>query len=124
MALVVDHDNFSMQPGTRNWGPAAVPDGLSVITLRLARQTTATPTFWDSGVTVQLDSWCSVDGGATWIQWLGFAAEGGVYVRHDSTEATESTVTSPLPAGTGRLIKLTLAVAGARLVTELTVEAV
>jgi hypothetical protein len=124
MAFAIDHQAISVAAGTRDFGPVTISNGLTQVTLRLARMTTATPTFWAAGVTVKLDSWCSLDGGATWIQWLGFAAEGGIYVRHDSTEATESTVTSPLPAGTSRQMKFTATVAGGALVSQITVEVV
>lgn len=124
MALIVDHDRFTMQPGTRNWGPVAVPDGLTKVTLRLARQTTATPTFWEAGVRVQIDSWCSVDGGVTWLQWIGAGGPGGIFLLPNGTELAESWCSADLPAGINRQMKVMIAVTGARLITELTVEAV
>jgi len=124
MALIIDHDAFSRNVGTRNWGPVTVPDGLTTVTLRLARRTAATPTLWAAGVGVKLDSWCSVDGGVTWLQWLGFTGVGGILLRGDGTEIPESWCSSDLPEGVNRQMKLTLVVTGARLTTELTVEAV
>ena len=135
MAILIDHDHFTMQPGTRNWGPVTIPDGMTHIdpdglevqasvTLRLARMTTATPTLWGAGVAIKLDSWCSLDGGVTWLQWLGFGATGGIYTKGNGTEAAESSVTSELPPGTARQMKLTATVTGGRLVSQLTVEAV
>lgn len=124
MALLIDHQAISINVGSRNFGPVNVPDGLTTVTLRLARRTTAAPTLWAPGVTVQLDSWCSLDGGVTWLQWLGFGAPGGIHVKGDGNEAVESTVTSKLPAGIGRQMKLTATVTGGTLVSQLTVEVV
>jgi hypothetical protein len=124
MALLFDHQAISINAGTRNFGPVTIPDGLTRITLRLARMTTATPTLWSAGVDVKLDSWCSIDGGATWLQWLGFGSTGGIYVKGNGTEATESSATANLPEGTSRLMRLTATVTGGRFVSQLTVEAV
>jgi hypothetical protein len=124
VALLIDHQAISVPAGSRDFGPATIPDGLTKVTLRLARRTTATPTLWATGVAVQLDSWCSLDGGATWLQWLGFGAPGGIHVKGDSTEATESSVTGALPSGASRRIKLTATVTGGTLVSNLTVEVV
>jgi len=124
VALLIDHQSINVPAGSRDFGPATIPDGLTQVSLRLARQTTATPTFWAAGVGVKLDSWCSVDGGVTWLQWLGFTGVGGIIFRDVGIEATESWCSSLLPAGVNRQMKLTLVVTGARLTTELTVEAV
>ena len=124
MALLFDHQSINVPVGSRNFGPVTIPDGLTSVTLRLARRTTATPTFWAAGVSVQLNSWCSLDGGATWIEWLGFGAPGGIHIKRDSTELAESSVTSELPPGTSRRMKLTATVTGGTLVSQLTVEVV
>jgi len=124
MALLIDHKSINVPVGERDFGPVTIPDGLLKVTLRLARRTTAAPTLWAAGVTVKLDSWCSLDGGVTWLQWLGFGAPGGIHVKGDGNEAVESTVTSELPAGIGRQMKLTATVTGGTLVSQLTVEVV
>jgi hypothetical protein len=124
VALLIDHQAISVPAGSRDFGPVAVPDGLARVTLRLARRTAGAPTLWAPGVTVKLDSWCSLDGGVTWVQWLGFGAPGGVYVGRGGVEQAESSVSAPLPPGAGRLMKLTAVVAGGTLVSQLTVEAV
>lgn len=122
MALLIDHQAISIAVGTRDFGPVTIPDGLTRVTLRLARKTTAAPTLWATGVAIQLDSECSVDGGVTWVQWLGFGASGGIYVKGDGSEATESNVASALPSGTNRTMKLSLTVTGGTLSSLLTVE--
>ena len=129
MALLIDHQSINVPVGSRNFGPVTIPDGLAQVTLRLARKTTATPTFWAAAVRVALRSWCSLDGGATWLQWLGFGEgnggePGGIIVQRDLTDLAESWVMSDLPPGTGRLIKLTATVTGGTLVSRLTVEVV
>ena len=117
MPLLIDHQAISVNVGSRDFGPVAIPDALTQVALRLARQTTATPTLWAAGVTVDLKSWCSLDGGVTWLQWLGFGAVGGNF-----HEMAESSVESALPPGAGRRMKLAVTVAGGTLVSRLTVE--
>jgi hypothetical protein len=126
MALLIDHQSVNFLPGVRNYGPVAVPDGLSgEVTMVLARKTTATPTYWDAGVDISLMSWTSLDGGATWQTWLGFASTGGLIIStRDGSEAAESSASRVIPAGTGRQLKLTLTVTGGRLRSALTVVAV
>ena len=124
MALLIDHQSINVPAGSRDFGPATIPDGLTKVTLRMARRTTATPTLWAVGVTVDLKSWCSLDGGVTWLQWLGFGAPGGILIKRDGTDTVESWVSSALPAGTSRRIKLTATVTGGTLVSQLTVEVV
>jgi len=124
VALLIDHQAISVASGSRDFGPVTIPDGLTRVTLRLARRTTATPTLWAAGVSVRLESSCSLDGGVTWIGWLGFLAVGGIHVKKDSTELPESSVTSELPRGTSRQIRLTTIVSGGTLVSQLTVEVV
>lgn len=53
--------------GTRNFGPIAVPNGLSGFNVSVQRCTDADPTIWPSAaVTVRLDLQFSYDGGNTW----------------------------------------------------------
>ena len=124
MALLIDHQSINVPAGSRDFGPATIPDGLTQVTLRLARRTTATPTFWAPGVTVDLKSWGSLDGGTTWQQWLGFGAPGGILIKRDGSETVESWVSCPLPPGGARRIRLTAIVTGGTLVSQLTVEVV
>jgi len=123
MALFIDHQSVNFLPGVRNYGPVVVPDGLSgEVTMVLARKTTATPTYWDAGVGINLMSWISIDGGATWATWLGFTNTGGIIISaRDGSEAAESGVSRVLPDGVGRQLKLTLTVTGGRLRSALTV---
>ena len=124
MALLIDHQSINVPAGSRDFGPVTIPDGLTRVTLKLARRTTATPTLWAAGVTVDLKSWCSLDGGMTWIQWGGFGGVGGIHIKRDSAESVESTGGGSLPIGSSRRIKLTLTVSGGTLVSLLTVEVV
>ena len=123
--FAIDHQAVNFPVGVRNFGPVAIPDGLSEVTIILARKTTATPTYWDAGVDISLMSWTSLDGGATWQTWLGFASTGGLIIStRDGSEAAESSASRVIPAGTGRQLKLTLTVTGGRLRSALTVVAV
>lgn len=123
MPVLIDHQNISVPVGSQNFGPANVPDSSNVITFRLARCTTATPSFWPSaGVTVQAQMYVSLDGGNTWVDSAGFGSSGGIHVNRLGIEVPESTVRCPLPPGTGRRVKATVTVAGETLVSQLTVE--
>jgi len=128
VALLIDHQAIDVAPGSRDFGPATIPDGLTRVTLRLARRTAAAPTLWAAGVRVTLLSWCSLDGGATWAKWLGFGEgnggqDGGV-IPGPLGDLAESWVSAALPVGTSRRIKLTATVTGGTLVSALTVEVV
>lgn len=119
MAVLIDHQAISLPAGTRT-AEAAVSGGQR-IACHIARQTTATPTFWSAGVSISLDIEVSYDGGATWRDACGFTADGGIVGGKNGGEATESAVTCDLPAGVNRA-RVTLVITGGTLVSQLTVE--
>lgn len=120
MALLIDHQPISVNPGTRQFEAAVDAPGRIVV--RLARQTTAEPALWADGVEVSLNVEVSDDNGSTWRNLVAFTAHGGIYVGRDG-EAAESFVDCPFPAVTNRT-RLTATVSGGTLVTRLTVERV
>jgi hypothetical protein len=112
---------INLPTGTRLLGPANVPDGVTTIAVRLARFTTATPTVWPSDLTT-VDCMLQIDAGLGFRDNNGFTAKGGLAIRRDGSEATETTFTTQLPAGAGRRAQVNLIVGGGPLVSSLTVE--
>lgn len=123
MAIIINHMSITLRNGARTFGPALIPDGLSSITLRLARSTTLTPLFWPLAATrIIVDMEISTDGGTTFRDACGMSAVGGIAF-HREGEATESVVMcQPLPAGVARQVRVLTTVTDGPLVSELTVE--
>lgn len=125
MAIIIDHAPINVSSGSQEFGPANISNPVSTIILRLARSTTLTPTFWPNGATtVKAQLLISLDGGTTYQESCGLGGEGGIYIKRDGTEATESTVRCALPAGTGRKGKALITVTNGPLVSQLTVEVI
>jgi hypothetical protein len=112
--LPVDHS------GVRDVVEVNISDGLTRVTLRLARRITGR-SFWGNGVVASLDTWISLDAGQSWTPWVGASAVGGIRTRRDSVEAPESIVSAFLPRGVNRRLRVRVS-ASARLVSELTVD--
>lgn len=103
--ISVDIDkNVNLAIGTRNFGPIAVPDDVTVCTLAFDRSRWTNPA---AALSAQLE--ISVDGGATWQAWVGLTSVGGT----DATMTTTS-MSRALPAGTGRQIRGKYVVTGNR----------
>lgn len=137
MPLIIDHAPVNQPDGLQTFGPVNIGDAVTKVNVRLARKTTATPTFWPNATTkVAAQLYTSLDGGATWDESCGggnisfdesrtiYGAEGGVYLNRFGVEAPESKVSCPLPPGTGRKLLAKVAVTGGPLVSQLTVETV
>lgn len=123
MAVLINHMPITLATGSQTFGPVLVPDGLTSITLRLARNTTATPLIWPLEATrITADMEISTDGGITYRHVCGVTAGGGL-VQGKQGEATETVLTClPLPAGSGRRVRVPTTVVSGPLVSELTVE--
>lgn len=124
MAVLINHQpiNFS---GSQSFGPVAVPSGLNTLVVRLARCTTATPTFWPNAATVvTIGLEISLDGGTTWQGAGGFSGPGGIQTRRQGGEYTEVVLTCPLATGNARQLRASASVVGGPLVSQLTVETV
>ena len=121
MAVLIDHQSINFPPGTRT-AEAAVAGGQEIL-VRVARQTTATPTFWGPAVSLSVNIEVSVDGGATWAPTCGMTALGGITPSRTGGESPESVVGCRFPAGTNRA-RVTVVIAGGTLVSQLTVESV
>lgn len=122
MAILIDHQPVSLPAGTRT--AEAVVAGGQTILVRVARKTSATPTFWADAVSFALNVEVSADGGASWREACGFAAGGGIVEDiKTGNELAESRVSCGLPAGTNR-VRVTLEIVGGTLVSQLTVESI
>lgn len=103
--ISVDIDkNVNLAIGTRNFGPIAVPDDVTVCTLAFDRSR-----WTNSAAALSAQLEISVDGGATWQAWVGLTSVGGT----DATMTTTS-MRRVLPPGTGRQIRGNYVVTGAR----------
>lgn len=118
-SILIDHQPISVNPGSRTFETNVDQPGSLV--LRLARKTTATPTLWADGVGVSISVEWSEDGGATWRDLGGFAAEGGIVPAKEGGEAAESYMECPFPDTTNR-VRATATISGAQLVSVLTIE--
>lgn len=122
MAVLVDAQPISIAPGSREF--VAVHDGGGgVLVIRLARQTTATPTLWPAGVSISGRISVSFTGGTTWRPYTGFTAVGGIVPAREGGDLAETSVRTPVPPGANR-VRLELTVAGGTLNSLLTVEMV
>lgn len=127
MALIFDHQPIDREPGSYTFpagSPGNVPDGFTRVRLALARQTTATPSFWAEGVDVAVTIQDSLDGGNTWLDLCGFTAGGGILPGKNGGEATESRCSANFHPGTSRLARILYSITGGNLVSELTLEAI
>lgn len=107
ISVTIDN-NINLALGTRNFGPVAVPDDLTVCTLAFDRTQWTNPA---AKLSTQLS--ISVDG-APFEFWLGMTSEGdGV--------GGETTMTRGLPAGINRRVQGNYVVTGARFRSTVTV---
>ena len=103
IAVTID-SNVNLALGTRNFGPIAVPDNVTVCSLTIDRSQWTNPT---ASLSAQLE--ISVNGGVSWAPWVALTSIGGT----DAT-MTITGMSRALPAGTGRQIRGNYVVAGAR----------
>ncbi len=123
MAVLIDHQAINVPQGSRSFQAANANLAGRELVIRLARCTTATPSFWPlATTTVSVSISISTDGGTTWRQAGGFSSAGGIVHGPGpaAPEATESALTCQIPADANR-VKADVSVS-ARLITQLTVE--
>lgn len=123
--VLINAAPISLASGTQTFGPINVPDAMSNLFIKLARCTTATPTFWPNVATqVTARILVSYDGGLTFpILVIGFAASGGIYVPRTGIEAPFSIARGNDAPRVGRKIRAEIEVTNGPLVSQVTVEA-
>lgn len=120
---LVDNVLVNITPGTFEFSAVAIAERSSSMMLRIARQTSLTPTFWDSeSILVNGEFYVSVDGGATFQFVCGFGSSGGIFVLPDLTESPATTITCDIPNGKNRQLRAVLHVNGGSLLTRIIVE--
>jgi hypothetical protein len=115
---------LTLQPGSRTFGPAVVPDGDTSVTLTIDRTVPGGLNAAGADSTLTMNAQVSVDGGATWHAVdtdqpgtaTAWAAPGGPITWTDKAGAahvyTASAGTWPLFPGTGRRIQAVVTVDG------------
>src|SRR5262245_16489402 len=122
MALLIDHQPITQPTGTVRYGPRNIDDTFTMISCRLARCTSTTPTFWPNASTgFSFLFEVSVDGGP-FEENSGAASIGGIYIGGDGTEVPETVVECTIRPGINRQARLAVTVTGGPLVSQLTVE--
>jgi hypothetical protein len=124
---LIDHQNVSIATGTQEFGPADIPSTVTNFTIRLARHTTATPTFWPNAITtIDAKLFLSNDGGVTFPRGAGgFTSVGGTLLGKGGVGEIPETVfsgTIPIPVGVGWKIKAVVIVGNGPLVSQLTIQ--
>lgn len=125
MPLFYDHQPITLPAGTYQYTVNLNRVTSSAIRIALARQTTATPGFWDAAVTVLVGIDLSFDNGQSWVEWLpAFGGHGGIKLggwKSSSFENPETSCFVPMPPN-GDRARLNVSIEGGTLVSELTVE--
>lgn len=126
MAIILDHAPVNWSTGPFQTVVALLPDQYSVITIRVARNTTATPTFWPNVSTrLAIEIYYSLDAGSSWHFACGCGAKGGIHVHREGHEAIETTLSCRIPERSGpkRRLRLEGSIESGPLVSQLTIEA-
>lgn len=122
MALLIDKQAFNVN-GTREFGPVNVPDGLSEITIKIARRTSNDETIWpDKATKLSAEILISLDGGTNYTMLCGFTSDGDRNLTPSGTASPQTSVKIDLPKGMDRKAKARLAITGGPLKSNLTIE--
>jgi len=120
---LIDHEPVSLNKG--NYSYSVVPDDdVSMVIVRVARQTTATPTFFDAACSFMLEVFVATSPNqeVPLDPWFSFGATGGIALNRHGIQVSETNANARLPPGVDRRMRVDLTVSGARLVSEITVE--
>jgi hypothetical protein len=116
----------SLQPGSRTFGPATIPDADSQVTLAVDRTVAGGLNSLTAASTLSMTAEMSSDGGVTWHAvdtgaagtQTAWSAEGGTFTNsHTGLPITVSSGTWPLFPGAGRRLRATVTVAGPSAIT-------
>ena len=120
---LIDHQPISLNAG--NYSYSVIPDDdVNMVIVRVARQTTTTPTFFGGTCSLMLKVFVakSPNQEVPLDPWFSFGATGGILLNRLGVEVPENNATARLPPGVNRRMRVDLTVSGARLVSEITVE--
>jgi len=122
---LIDHQPISLKAGDYSYSVTA-DDDVNLVVVRVARQTTATPTFFDAACSFMLKVFVakSPNQEVPLDPWFSFGATGGILLNRHGIEVPETNANAGLPPGVDRRMRVDLTVAGARLVSEITVETI
>lgn len=122
MAILINQ-SVNIPTGTRQFS-VNIPNGLTAITVQLARMTAATPTLWTNpATTLNMNLSLSLDGGQSFNFYSGFSAQGGAFIGKGGIEIPYSSMTFNLPAGASRRAQVEIIVENGPLVSNVAIEA-
>ena len=91
----------------------AIPDDATHFVVELLRSTAGNNTLWpDVGVSIEVLTEVSFDGGLNWVESGAFSAFGGIHIRRDGNEAKTSSMPVKLPSGSNRKFRATIIPSG------------
>jgi hypothetical protein len=123
MPLNIDALPINLASGTLTPPDVAIQNQVTTVIMKLARATTATPSFWaDPATEIAGNVYLSTDNGASFLHIVGFSAPGGVIVSRGA-EVPFTIVSCPLNStGPQRRLKVDVTVTNGPLISELTLE--
>lgn len=102
----------TLQIGATDFGPAAAADSESSILLTIDRTVTGGLNSLTSASELDVYTYQSNDGGATWHGLAGGGWTGGIQLTKTGQTRTAETLLTELNPGTSRLVKATVTVSG------------
>lgn len=130
MALLIDHQPINVPAGSHTF-TVTVPNDAKRVSIRLARQTTATSSFWNVPVIVSLKADFSPRHDGEFVDWVSWEASGGIIQNHLGVELPESSVVATvppfietIPPNQGRRVRAIVTITGGNLVSTLTIESI
>jgi len=122
MSLLIDHQNINIGNGPTEFGPANVPDGVTLAKLSLARKTSGNNLWPNEATLIDATIVISLDGGVTYpFSAGGMTAAGGLLVIQ-GVELAEQWIEANCPPGIGRRAKAIVNVTNGPLRSEITIE--
>jgi hypothetical protein len=111
--------------GARTIGPANIQNGLSVLSVGIARCTAADLTIWpDVATTISLRAEIAIGANpqeSDWVFVSGCTASGGIFKARDGSDVPESSWSVNLPPGNSRKLRVKSVIVNGPLRTSLTV---
>jgi hypothetical protein len=123
MPRVIDDIPLDLPTGLTQLGPTGVPNNVQDVVIRIARNTTATPTLWPNTSTKLTGAIAfSFDQGATFTPVAGWSAEGGIALNKQGNEIAETVIQFSIARAPQRQVQVDLTVENGPLNTVVTIE--